>query len=48
MQSAFNRADKNKQASKMVLKWGGDWKTPKYGAFWTVKYQGHKGKYNTE
>ncbi len=43
MQSAYNSVDKDKQASKIVVKWEGDFKTKTSALYYTFKYQNHKG-----
>jgi len=49
MQSAYNALNENDQASKLVIKWGGDWKIPSSKAlYYNFKYQHHEGNGNNE
>ncbi len=43
MRSAFNSSDKDSLASKWLLQWSGDFKTPNYATYYTFKYQNHLG-----
>ncbi|HLE11108.1 MAG: hypothetical protein A2504_01570 [Bdellovibrionales bacterium RIFOXYD12_FULL_39_22] len=47
MRSAFNLDDKDSLASKWVLQWAGDYKTPKYAVYYTFNFQDHLG-YETD
>ena len=43
MESVYKNLNKDKAESKILIKWGGDYKTKKFATFYTFKYQGHKG-----
>jgi len=48
MQSAFNKVSKHEAATKILVKWGGDWKAKGYGLYYAVQYQDHRGDDSNE
>ena len=44
MRSLFNSSDKHNLASKVLAKWGGDWKSKTLGLYYAFQYQRHMGK----
>ncbi len=43
MSSVMDQTKESQRASKFVAKWGGDWKSARFGAYWNFEYSHHTG-----